>query len=287
MKRLLLIIVLLVALGCATTKEPPKTDYFREAEKAGLNIDTDSNNAVDIVYGGLNRTSICASGELIISDGTDYDCLGSTPAGDLGGTWSNPSVDNDSHTHIPSNITSITEGYIIVGNASNVGAATDQLPNLTTTILLTTDDTWSSGKTKTANSSGAITQWAPVYLTTSNQWAYADADATPPTQRAWGIATATTTGVESLVVMQSGTFRNDAFYSADISNNTLLYLSETPCCGDTTCTGTPFDCYGWTDTPTTTTGEVVQPLGIYLDDGSSKAYIDLDVNHVHGWATVP
>jgi hypothetical protein len=50
-----------------------------------LNIDADSNNSVDAGYGGTNRTAACADGEMLLSDGTDYDCL-ATPDTDEGGT---------------------------------------------------------------------------------------------------------------------------------------------------------------------------------------------------------
>jgi hypothetical protein len=175
------------------------------------------------------------------------------------------------------NITANGTSFTITGDSSFDG----KIDN----VIAIKDDTW-SGLGKSADSSAAITQGAPVYLNSSNKWAYADADDTAPSKRAWGVAAGSTTGAdEVLVVITYGALRNLTMYDASWTNNDLLYLSETPCCGDTTCSDG--DCYGFTDTPTTTSTEVVQPLGIYLDDGTNEAWIDLSVDPVHGWATVP
>jgi hypothetical protein len=49
-----------------------------------LDIDVDSNDAVDGAYGGTNRKTYCADGEQLLSTGTAYECLG-TPDTDENG----------------------------------------------------------------------------------------------------------------------------------------------------------------------------------------------------------
>jgi hypothetical protein len=62
MKKLILLLVIFLTFGCAALRQKPDdTDYYREAEKAGLDIDTDDNSAVDITYGGTNATSASAA----------------------------------------------------------------------------------------------------------------------------------------------------------------------------------------------------------------------------------
>jgi hypothetical protein len=53
------------------------------------------------------------AGDALTLDGTTIDFDGGTaPAGDLGGTWASPSVDDDSHNHIYSNIDAFTEANL-------------------------------------------------------------------------------------------------------------------------------------------------------------------------------
>jgi len=52
-KYFIIVLAILLLSGCVTTKEKP-TDYMDMAAKTGLNIDSDSNDMVDVAYGGTN-----------------------------------------------------------------------------------------------------------------------------------------------------------------------------------------------------------------------------------------
>ena len=66
--------------------------------------------------------AITISGDAINFDG------GASPAGDLGGTWASPSVDDDSHNHVFSNIDAFTEAnlYTILSDVTQFYEAGDE-----------------------------------------------------------------------------------------------------------------------------------------------------------------
>jgi hypothetical protein len=176
------------------------------------------------------------------------------------------------------------EGLNAQGSATNVLECSSTVPNLATTVMPSTDNTW-SGLSYTANAGEAIVQWEVVYFDyTDNEWKPADADAAGEWP-AWGVATAAGTDGNALVVLYRGCFQSTAttpVFLSIWSDAQKLYLSDTP--DDTDCSDD--DCYGWTDTAPATSGDAVQPLGHVIDTGSA-AYICVDISHIHGWATVP
>ncbi len=177
----------------------------------------------------------------------------------------------------------LAEGKIVVGAATGEGEATTEIPNLTATVALSSDDTW-SGLAYTANGGATITQWKVVFIDpndTDSEWQVADADVSGDAP-AWGVNVEECSNATECTVLYRGCFRNDAWQGV-WDDGQLLFLSDTP--ADTTCTDD--DCYGWTDTAPSTTGDVVQPLGRVRDDGSTSCVICVDVDHVNGWATVP
>jgi hypothetical protein len=139
------------------------------------------------------------------------------------------------------------DGLNAQGSATNVLECSSTIPNLATTVMPSTDNTW-SGLSYTANAGEAIVQWEVVYFDYS---CFQSTATTPVFLNIW-------------------------------SDAQKLYLSDTA--DDTDCSDD--DCYGWTDTAPSTSGDAVQPLGHVIDTGSA-AYICVDFSHIHGWATVP
>lgn len=86
--------------GCYEPTEADITDLTHY-------LDTDVSS---YLYGSTTRSELYTDGNGLTWTGTTLDFDGgATPAGDLGGTWANPSVDDDSHNHVYSNIDAFTE----------------------------------------------------------------------------------------------------------------------------------------------------------------------------------
>jgi hypothetical protein len=166
------------------------------------------------------------------------------------------------------------EGLNAQGSSTNVLECSATVPNLVTTLLPGTDDTWSGPGAYTATAGyGTTVQWEAVHFQTNagnNKWEKADANVAT-LWPAYGLATAAVAEDAVLVVVYEGCVRNDG-WNGSFTHGDLLFLSETP--------------GGLTATAPTDSGDLVQPIGRFYDLGTD-CYLCLNVNHVSGWATVP
>jgi len=82
----------------------------------GYMQDTDIDTFAELqawAVGYTDNNTTYTAGDALTLTGTDFDFDGgATPGGDLGGTWASPSVDDDSHNHVYSNIDAFTEANL-------------------------------------------------------------------------------------------------------------------------------------------------------------------------------
>ncbi|MBA7639056.1 hypothetical protein ES703_46712 [subsurface metagenome] len=105
------------------------------------------------------------AGDALTLTGTEFDFDGgASPSGDLGGTWANPSVDDDSHAHIYSNIDATTSANWDTRVTDDVGSGYwvfNNAPSFTgETSVTATSTSWGAApsagwKTTMGTSSGA------------------------------------------------------------------------------------------------------------------------------------
>lgn len=118
------------------------------------------------------------------------------------------------------------------------------ITNLTLSVSLGTDDTFTGTVIKDLNAGETITQWDLIRISSDGKLYQADANAAGEFP-AWGIATAAGTADNALTILLQGTVRNDG-WSWTVGG--LIYLSTTA--------------GGLTQTAPSTTGDAVQVVGV-------------------------
>ena len=162
---------------------------FNTACAAGNHLYVSGNNLAceaddDTTYLGGNGITLV--GTTFNFDG------GASPAGDLGGTWATPSVDDDSHNHIYSNIDATTSANWNTRVSDNTGTGAwvfGTSPTFTTGITVPansiSDDELDEGATfewtNTHSFSNAITMGSGVNINFADTGTYIDGTATTMT----------------------------------------------------------------------------------------------------------
>jgi len=126
----------------------------------------------------------------------------------------------------------VNEGQIIVGNGSNVGAATSDMPNVAigcSTTTLSADNTMSCNKLVAEINCGevaGIAQYRLVYMKADGELGIANGDqAAGPLGPAIGITTAACTDGNECIICQSGCIRDDDWSAWTIGG--AVYLDDT------------------------------------------------------------
>ena len=113
--------------------------------------------------------------------------------------------------------------------------------------ILAVNDTYTGTTRSGLNNSGGVTQWDAVYLNGSSQWVKADANGSG-TYPARGLATATASTGNAVIIITAGTVRHDAW---SWTPGGTIYLSTTA--------------GGLTQTAPSATDDKIQVIGHALD----------------------
>ena len=223
---------------------------------ASPSVDNDSHDHTTATISGIDLSDDVnlTAGDALTLTGDDIDFDGgATPGGDLGNTWADPSVDDDSHNHGSGTLntdsvsadelnatgveTELEAALDIAGDVSSTGMSTTVITNITSaatingTLLLdgtpASDHTAVGPTTVTFNAGATIAAMDLVYMGSGGKWLLTDADSTSTACGELAIATEAGTDTNPIDVALHGAFVRDDTWNWTIGA-TLYVDNATP-----------------------------------------------------------